>query len=105
MTTQTAIAATTDEVNSYDAAELNAAISLTDGQSIQVFTDPPLGKNEFVSVSFTPTGSAPYTNLVDGHGRNVIVDENITRGTLTGPGEFGLTKSETAVSVAVLYDI
>ena len=94
----TSIASTT-------AAATGAAdITVATGDSIQVWTYPPLGAGEKVTVHRVTGGSPEHEARVKEGGRPTGLGSGVENILLTGPAVFRLKKTVTATATTVYYD-
>ncbi|WP_299083183.1 hypothetical protein [uncultured Paraglaciecola sp.] len=78
----------------------SGTVTLTDGQSIIVYTDEPLSPNETVTASRTYDGGTNYRPLDSG----ILCDSKVSENRLTGPGDFKIDKSATNTATQMYYD-
>jgi len=94
----------TTAISSQTATANSSAIALGAGETIQVFTDLPLGDNEDVSLQRSYDSGTTWVKVIDSQYRGLVLTSRIESQSVSGPGTFRLVKSATATATAVYYD-
>lgn len=96
--------ASTTAIASANTSAASAAITIAQGSSISVWVNNPLLADEYVSVDQSADGGATWIPLNDGDFGGRVLEYNVGRRSLNGPGVFRLVKSPTKTATIVYYD-
>jgi hypothetical protein len=95
---------TTIAIASTTAAANSSTITLVSNQTAHVYASVDLNVGETVTLQVTADAGATWLPVVDRVYRGVVLSDTNQSQMITGPGDFRLVKSATAVATAVYVD-
>ena len=95
---------TTETIATGTSARLGGAISLADGDTIQVAASAALVGDERVYLLFSVDGGTTYQKVADDTYNGVVLNKDINRNSVSGPGTFKLGITDTESATIVYYD-
>ena len=96
--------ASTTAIASNAAPASSSLISIPAGSTYQFFCSVRLQPGEKIKVEQSADDGTTWTEVDDPMWNGRFLDNQTTRNSLSGPGDFRVTKSSTSVAVVVYYD-